>query len=322
MTEQTQKASILIVDDSETFRSRIRGVLQKEKNLVQNSLEAENGIKGYRQLLKHKIDLIICDLLMPQIDGFKLMEMVKNHPELKDIPIIMLTAEGEQQKKNLALEKGASDYLTKPFDDMELLARVRVHLKIKLLQDALMDANRRLTILSNTDALTEIYNRRYLMNTMVNEILRSKRYGTDLTFLIMDLDNFKRLNDTYGHQAGDQILRDVCIRMKKILRRTDVFARYGGEEFALLMTQTPLGKAEKAAEKLRKSISDKPFPIQANPVEVTMSCGLSCYIDGRIDTVDSMIMAADSALYRAKKEGKNRTIVSKECLEHVPASEE
>ncbi len=321
MTEPKEKAAILIVDDSEVIRNRIRKVLQTEKDLPLVFVEAEDGIIGYKALLKQKIDLVICDLIMPQIDGYKLMELIKNHPELKNIPIIMLTAEGEQKKKNRALEKGASDYLTKPFDDAELLARVRMHLKLKLLQDELKEANQRLTNLSNTDALTEIYNRRYLMNTMVHEILRANRYHTPLSFLIMDLDDFKKLNDSYGHQAGDQILREVCKRMNAILRRTDVFARYGGEEFALLMTQTPLSNAEKAADKLRQVIAEAPFTLQGKTVDVTLSCGLSCFVDGEIDTIDAMIMAADRALYRAKREGKNRVIVSEECLENTPLKE-
>jgi len=318
MMNPKEKADILIVDDSEMIRNRIRKVLQKEKDLTLAFVEAEDGIKGYKALLKNKIDLVICDLIMPQIDGFKLMEMVKNHPELKNIPFIMLTAEGEQQKKNRALEKGASDYLTKPFDDAELLARVQLHLKLKLLQDELKEANQRLTDLSNTDALTEIYNRRYLMNTMVHEVLRAKRYHTPLSFLIMDLDDFKHLNDTYGHQAGDKILQDVCIRLQSIQRQTDIFARYGGEEFALLMTQTPLSNAEKAAEKFRRTVAEKPFTFENTEIAVSLSIGLSCFVEGRIDTIDSMIMTADRALYRAKREGKNRVVISDERMENSP----
>ncbi len=314
MIQPKEKATILIVDDSEMIRNRIREVLVREKDPALVCIEAEDGIQGYKELLKGRIDLVICDLIMPQIDGFKLMELVKNHPELKNIPMIMLTAEGEQKKKNQALEKGASDYLTKPFDDAELSARVRLHLELKLLQDELKEANRRLTNLSNTDALTEIYNRRYLMNSMVQEILRVKRYQTPLSFLIMDLDDFKQLNDTYGHQAGDQILRDVCHRLQGVLRQTDIFARYGGEEFALLMTQTPLINAEKAAEKLRTVISETPFTVQGKKIHVSLSGGLSCFIKGEIDTIDAMIMAADQALYQAKGAGKNRVIVSEECL--------
>ncbi|NOY52698.1 MAG: diguanylate cyclase [Deltaproteobacteria bacterium] len=321
MTEPKKKATILIVDDSEMIRNRIRKVLQQEKDPAVDCIEAEDGIKGYKELLKGTIDLVICDLIMPQIDGFKLMELVKNHPELKNIPMIMLTAEGEQKKKNRALEKGASDYLTKPFDDAELSARVRLHLELKLLHDQLKKANQQLTNLSNTDALTEIYNRRYLMTSMVQEIRRVKRYQTPLSFLIMDLDDFKNLNDTYGHQAGDQVLRDVCERLQGVLRQTDIFARYGGEEFALLMTQTPIANAERAAEKLRKVIAKTPFTIQGETIPVSLSGGLSCFIEGKIDTIDAMIMAADQALYQAKGTGKNRILVSEECLEQISVEE-
>ncbi len=322
MNGDKQTASILIVDDSETIRAKIKKVLLSEKGLFDFFYEAENGIDGYKKLLEHKIDLILCDVVMPQIDGFKLLLMVKGRPELKDIPIIMLTAEGDQEKKNLGLQKGASDYLTKPFDDFELLARVRLHLKLKLLQDELMEANKRLTFLSITDSLTQVYNRRYLMKMMVNEISRSKRYRSDLSFLLLDIDNFKVLNDTYGHQTGDQVLIDICIRISRSIRSTDILARYGGEEFAVLLPQVPLAGAEKVAEKIRKEVAEKPFQINEEKIDVTLSCGISCFIENKVDTIDTVIMEADRALYESKRSGKNRVTVSKDCLESITVHED
>ncbi len=315
MSEAQKKGSILIVDDSETIRSRIKKILLNQKSLFENIYEAENGIDGYKKLLNHRVDLILCDLVMPQIDGFKLLAMVKNHPEIKNIPIIMLTAEGDQEKKNLGLEKGASDYLTKPFDESELLARVMVHMKLKLLQDELQEANRKLTNLSNTDALTQVYNRRHLMQVMINEIFRARRYGQDLSFLLLDIDNFKSLNDTFGHQAGDQVLIDLCLRTGKLLRQTDILARYGGEEFAVLLAQVPLAGAEKVAEKIRGEIADTPFQIGEEKITVTISCGVSCFVETITDTIDTIIMEADKSLYQAKKDGKNRVAISQDCLE-------
>ncbi len=315
MNEVQTPASILIIDDSETIRNRIKKILANQKGLFEKFYEAENGAGGFKILLNQKIDLILCDIVMPQIDGFKLLAMVKNHPEMKDIPIIMLTAEGEQNKKNQALEKGASDYLTKPFDEVELLARVRLHLTLKLLQDELREANKQLTVLSNTDSLTQVFNRRHLMKMMVNEISRAKRHKIDLSFLLMDIDNFKSLNDTYGHQAGDQVLIDLCLRIGEILRCTDVLARYGGEEFAVLLYQVPLAGAEKVAEKIRSVTADSPFQIGEQKVDVTISCGVSCYVEETVDTIDTIVMEADRALYEAKGSGKNRVVVSKVCME-------
>jgi len=321
MNKTLHNAALLIVDDSEAVRNQVRKALAREKQLFRHIYEARNGIEGYKQLLSHKVDLILCDVVMPQIDGFKLLSMVKNHPELKQIPIIMLTAEGDQRKKNLGLEKGASDYLTKPFDQSELLARVRLHLELKLLQDELKEANRQLTVLSHTDALTQVYNRRHLMKVMVHEIERATRYGTDLCFLLLDIDNFKALNDSYGHQTGDQVLIDVCLRIRNTIRRTDILARYGGEEFAVLLPQVPLGGAEQVAEKIRATIAATPILVGELSIPVSLSVGISCYADGVSDTIDTIIMEADKALYEAKKAGKNRVMVSRACVEALAAGE-
>jgi diguanylate cyclase (GGDEF)-like protein len=314
MIDAKEGATVLIVDDTEAIRNQIKKTFEKEEGLFTHVYEAEDGIQGFKMLLNHKIDIILCDIVMPQIDGFKLLSMVKNHPELNTIPIIMLTAEGNQEKKNMGFKKGASDYLTKPFDGAELLARVRVHLELKLLQDRLKGANRELTKLSNTDGLTKIFNRRYLMQVMTKEVLRAKRYGTALSLLLIDIDDFKRLNDTYGHQAGDQVLLDLCDRIKERLRFTDILARYGGEEFAVLLTQIPLPNAEKAAEKLRERVAARPFRIDDKEVPVTVSCGVSSYTPGVCDTVDTIIMEADKSLYQAKKQGKNRVVPSEACM--------
>jgi diguanylate cyclase (GGDEF)-like protein len=152
------------------------------------------------------------------------------------------------------------------------------------------------------------------MQVMTKEVLRAKRYGTALSLLLIDIDDFKRLNDTYGHQAGDQVLLDLCDRIKERLRFTDILARYGGEEFAVLLTQIPLPNAEKAAEKLRERVAARPFRIDDKEVPVTVSCGVSSYTPGVCDTVDTIIMEADKSLYQAKKQGKNRVVPSEACM--------
>ncbi len=315
MTQKHNDATILIVDDTEPVRRQIQRVLERETGLVGQFLEAGSALEGYKQLVTQKVDLVVCDVVMPDIDGFKFLSMVKGHPELAHIPVLLVTSQGEQESKNRGLEQGASDYLTKPFNGIELLARVRVHLKLKLVQDELREANKQLTALSNTDGLTEIFNRRHLMNTMAYEISRAARYGSPLAFLLMDLDDFKSVNDTYGHQAGDHVLVSFCNRVNTILRRTDIFARYGGEEFAILLPQARPSGVEKLAEKIRIHLENNPFDIGGQLVTVTVSCGIAGYKRGVAETVDAIIREADQALYRAKQTGKNRVVLSPHCLE-------
>ncbi len=324
MTQKRDDATILIVDDTETVRRQIQRVLAQETGLVGQFLEAASALEGYKQLVTQKVDLIVCDVVMPEIDGFKFLSMVKGHSELAHIPVLLLTSQGEQESKNRGLKQGASDYLTKPFNEIELLARVRVHLTLKLVQDELREANKQLTALSNTDGLTEIFNRRHLMNTMAYEISRAARYSTPMAFLLMDLDDFKSVNDTYGHQAGDQVLISFCARVKTILRRTDIFARYGGEEFAILLPQAEPSGVENLAEKIRVHLADNPFDIDGRPVTVTVSCGIAGYKRGVAETIDAIIMEADKALYLAKQTGKNSVVLSADCLEgaSVPDNED
>ena len=143
------------------------------------------------------------------------------------------------------------------------------------------------------------------------------RYNSELSFLLLDIDNFKNINDTHGHQIGDQVLIDLCIRFGNTMRSTDILARYGGEEFAILLPHIPLNGAEKVAEKIRQEIAGTPFPIGESEIDVSISCGVSSFTKGSIDTIDTIIMEADKALYQAKKEGKNRVVVSPECMEAV-----
>ena len=174
--------------------------------LCDRILQAGDGIEAFKLLLGTPVDLILCDLEMPRIDGFKLLGMIAGNEKLRDIPVIMLTGHGDRELKIKLLGQGASDYVTKPFDAGELIARVKVQLKIKSLQDELKKSNERLKQLSNTDPLTLIYNRRYMMNMLEKEMQRAERKGSHLSLVMIDIDHFKHVNDKYGHQGGDQVL--------------------------------------------------------------------------------------------------------------------
>jgi len=297
--------SVLIIDDSDAVRERIIKTLESF-NLFERYYEAENGLEGFKKLLSSPVDIILCDLEMPRIDGFKFLSMLKSRPDLQDTPVIMLTGRDDRDLKIKGLEQGASDYITKPFDTEELVARVRVHLKIKNLQDDLRQTNELLRELSNTDHLTGLFNRRYLMEALAKEVQRNLRKGGDLSLIILDIDHFKQVNDTYGHQQGDSVLQKVALLLKKELRAYDTAARYGGEEFIAVLPDTTLEEAACVASRVRSSIHANSFGGALSPLSLTVSIGVARFSSPGCTTVDSFIKLADDALYRAKVNGRNR----------------
>jgi len=297
--------SVLIIDDSLTEREQIKGIV-KEAQLANNIFEAGNGIEGLKILLSGKIDLVLCDVVMPTVDGFKFLAMKKTRAELENVPVIMLTGKEQVHDKVASFELGANDYITKPFVPEELLARIKVHLRIKNLQDDLKRANTRLEELSNKDSLTNIYNRRYFIDLVDKELDRCRRYSSRLSFLMIDIDHFKNFNDTYGHLIGDMVLSEVAQLLQAGLRKTDSVARYGGEEFALLLPETDAKGARAVAERYRVQVQAHKFGSDEQPLRVTISIGISCYPSAGIDTVDDLIRIADDALYQAKRNGRNR----------------
>jgi len=199
-------ALILVVDDSAAIRRQIRGVLEQLEG-VEEFLEAADGLQAFKLLVDRKPDLVVCDLIMPTFDGLKFLALRATRAELESIPVIMLTAEDDATRKVEVFERGASDYVTKPFDDEELLARVRVHYRLKVLQDELREANKRLEALADTDGLTGLYNRRYFDGLLLRELQRTARYKTPVGVVLLDIDHFKYINDTFGHPMGDEVLR-------------------------------------------------------------------------------------------------------------------
>ncbi len=298
--------NVLIIDDSENVRTQIARELQKA-DLFERIFQAGDGIEALKLLLETPIDLVLCDLEMPRIDGFKLLGMISARKELRDIPVIMLTGHGHSELKVKLLGQGASDYVTKPFNPGELIARVKVHLKIKSLQDELKKSNERLKQLSDTDPLTLIYNRRYMMNMLEKETQRAERKGTHISLVMIDIDHFKHVNDKYGHQVGDKVLVALAALFKTGgLRSYDFIARYGGEEFVLTLPETAHEDALMIAERLRIRIQSHSYTGSLKGLMTTASMGVATYPTDFITSLPDLIREADDAMYRAKAAGRNR----------------
>jgi diguanylate cyclase (GGDEF)-like protein len=297
--------SVLIIDDSDIVRERIIHTLESYE-LFDRYHEADDGLEGFKKLLSASVDVILCDLEMPRIDGFKFLNMIKARPDLQDVPVIILTGMNDRELKIKGLEQGASDFITKPFDPEELVARVKIHLKIKHLQDDLKRTNELLLELSNTDHLTGLFNRRYLMEALEKEFQRNLRKGGNLSLIILDIDHFKKVNDTYGHLQGDVVLNKVALQLQKELRSYDIAARYGGEEFVALLPDAALKEAMFVAERVRQSIQGTKFSGALASLSITVSMGIATMPAPGGTTVDNFIKMADDALYRAKANGRNR----------------
>lgn len=303
-------STVLIIDDSEAVRDRVQDVLKAEPK-VTGVLTASDGIAGFKQLMEQPVDLILCDLIMPVLDGFKFLALKQTRPEFADVPVIMLTGEEDIRAKVRGLEAGALDYLTKPFDAHELLARVRIHLKIKELQDDLRQKNQRLEQLARVDELTGLNNRRFFMEMLRNEFRRSERYGAPFVYVMLDIDHFKKVNDTHGHLMGDRALVAVAQVLTRTARAQDVVGRFGGEEFAIIMPHTELKGGELAAQRHRRLIEEEPILTEQAALKVTASFGVAHFPRPDVRRVEDLIELADQALYQAKEEGRNRVGVAR-----------
>jgi len=301
--------TLLIIDDSQVLRGQVLEFL-KDTGLFTRYLEAKDGLEGFKTLLENTVDVVLCDLEMPGMDGLKFLGMRNAREDLRDIPVIMLTGHEESEKKVKGLEQGASDYITKPFDAGELIARVKVQLKIKSLQDDLKERNRQLEQLSNTDPLTQLANRRFLMESFEREFRRSLRDGSTLSLIMADIDHFKRINDTYGHQEGDRVLQTVAKLIVEQLRDYDVAARFGGEEFAIVLPDTALGNAVQVASRVRKKVEAMVFHGELKKLKMTISLGVASCPHTQVEGVNDLIRLADDALYSAKKDGRNKVVIA------------
>ncbi len=300
--------TIAIVDDDAAIRRLVRLFLRRAGYDV---VEYTAGDEARAALQSGSWDLAILDRRLPDMDGVVLAHELKSKAELRTRYIIMLTGEDEQEDKVEGLELGADDYITKPFQYPELLARIRAGKRIVDLQKELVETNKRLELLSITDGLTKLHNHRYFQDELARAFEESQRYQRPLSLAMIDIDFFKKINDTHGHAVGDDVLKRAAQLFRNSVRSTDLVARYGGEEFAVMMPETTLQDGITFAEKIRNLLGEAPLETQAGPVKATVSIGVASVPHSRIHSAKELIVAADRALYRAKKSGRNQVQAEK-----------
>lgn len=304
-----RKGRILVVDDSPAVRREVVETLEASGDF-ETPRECEDGFAALRAMAELKPDVVVCDLVMPTCDGINFLRLRAAKAELSQIPVLMLTSADDHASKVDLLERGAADYITKPFHRGELLARVRIHFRLRALQEELEQANARLYDLSCTDGLTGLYNRRHLERVLEAEVSRHIRYGLPLTILLVDVDHFKQVNDRHGHLTGDAVLKEIARQLAAMIRKADVACRYGGEEMCIVLASTGMNGAIILAERLRMAIEALDVPSEHGvPVKVTISIGIAAAEAAKgINTSEALIGKADRALYAAKTQGRNRVV--------------
>lgn len=322
--------AIVIVDDTifslEVTKAFLISAGYLDVITVQSARKLYRLIDGYSERGAVEFDLILMDIVMPDVDGIEACKNIKKREWMVDVPVIMVTATTDKADLQLAFSAGAMDYITKPLNQVELLARVRSALKLKHETDRrkaresellevtrqLQEANERLQNLSFLDGLTGIANRRHFDQVLLQESKRAMRENTPLSLIMLDIDFFKSFNDTYGHLKGDDCLKMVASTLKQTLKRPGDFpARYGGEEFAVVLPNTDELGAAIVGEELQASIERANIP-HINSLcadRVTVSIGVVTRVSGQSDTPEDLILAADRALYRSKHGGRNRVSV-------------
>jgi len=301
------QALILIVDDLPQNLQVLGSILRKNKYQI---AVATNGQQALDVLNNISPDLILLDVMMPEIDGHEVCRRLKEQERTREISIIFLTAKSETSDIVKGFELGAVDYVTKPFNATELLARVRTHIELKKNRDVILnlideleEKNKTLETLAVTDSLTRTFNHSHIIERLANELFAARRHSDPLSITMFDIDHFKRINDNYGHQVGDEVLVSVTNTIKDALREIDIIGRYGGEEFLVVMRKTDRKGCYIASERIREWVEAKQW--EQEELHVTISGGIGT-LDNENETAASLIKRADECLYLAKDNGRNR----------------
>lgn len=313
MTEARRR--ILVVDDDPGTAAILRaGFGGRPYDIV----EARDGEEGCRLAESLLPDVVIMDVEMPVMDGLEATRRIKRGPRTEGLPVVVLTARRLISDKVQGLDAGADHYITKPFEFVELDAMVRGAFRQRDAAAAYQSKigafrgqNRQLEELLVVDEKTGLANYRAFKRRLADEWARAARYGASLSVVMFDLDDFKKINDTWGHPAGDRVLGEFAMLLGGGARSTDLAARFGGEEFAMILPHTENAMAMRVAERIRTSVQEFVFCEPEHPLRATVSVGVATYpSDPSIDSAEALVRSADRALYRAKDGGKNRVIAA------------
>ncbi len=303
-------AKILIIDDSTFEANHVKALLEEMGHEV---LWAETGSRGIKIIKLDRPDLILLDLVLPDISGLEICRWIKQDMRMKNTPVMMVTARGEVRERVEGLVEGATDYISKPFDDEELKTRVMAVLREVELRDRLEQKNteyedllKRLEKMSITDALTGLYNRRHFEDVVVAEFERFKRYNIPFSCMMIDVDKFKDINDQCGHDVGDTIIKSMAQLIQGQVRGVDTVARFGGDEFVVLLAQLRGEGAEQVAFRMLAAANMQNYQeIDHRLTKVSLSIGIAGVPDPDLKTIDQLVKSADQALYKAKNAGRN-----------------
>ena len=296
MADQDGKARILLVDDAPEHLQHLRHMLRDSSNVE----FVGSGEEAIAAAQSHP-DLVLLDVVMPEMDGYEVCRQLKLDRATQDIPVIFLTECDAESDEARALKLGAVDYITKPITSPVVQTRI-------LNQIAISRTNAELKRLATTDSLTGAFNRRHFLELAGKEFARMRRYRHAVSCLMMDIDHFKRINDTHGHDVGDQAIIATACMARQALRTEDVFGRIGGEEFAAMLPMTRLDKAEQVAERLRLAIAGIRLPLDSGgQLSFSVSIGLVEVSPDR-ESFEQAMKRADEALYQAKRDGRNRVV--------------
>jgi two-component system cell cycle response regulator len=299
-------ATLLVADDDRITRELLANILRSHGYTVET---VEDGQEAVERVSRGGIELALLDIMMPRLSGLEACRLLKGMTNETFLPVVLVTVKTDSASRVEGLKIGADDYVCKPFEEKELVARVQAMLRIKRLHDHVAAARQKLERMSLHDELTGLYNYRYLHTRLTEEFKRAERYHDPLACAFIDIDGLKAYNDTGGRPFGDLIIRTIADLIRKCVRDVDVVARYGGEEFLVVLPSTHFGGAVTVAERIWREVKEKRFADGVRTHSISVSIGVGLYPSRDVRSKDSLVRAADGALQQAKRDGGNRICV-------------
>jgi two-component system, cell cycle response regulator len=313
-------STIVVAEDDRLMRQHTEAILRAKGFVVET---VEDGQLAIERVAQGGVDLVLLDVMMPKMSGLETCRVLKSMQRETFLPVVLLTVKSDTASRVEGLKIGADDYVCKPFEEQELLARIDAMLRIKKLHDHVSSVRSRLEQLSLHDELTGLYNYRYLHSRLNEEFKRAERYHEPLACMIIDIDHLQAHNDSFGREQGDQVIREVADAIRRAVREIDVVARFGGDEFLVALPSTHFAGSVTVAERLWREVTERvPSGKSPSSRRATVSIGVSLFPSRDVRTKDVLLRAADTALRQAKRDGGNRICVfQQEGYLYTPVSD-